>query len=219
MEKVGILVANGFEETETIVPYDLLSRTKKVEVIKIGITDIEDSILKLNDNLYIAQGSHKGDLLLDIKANSIILDSEGLSYAKTFSAIVVPGGMRGAMNISKSEYSKKLLLDFYSEKKLIAAICASPAVVLGKFGIVSKNNESKAICYPGCENLSMLNADDINQIYKEGKEHIGVVVDNKNNIITAKAAGCSFNFAYSIIAHLFDNKLADNIFEEIYFER
>ena len=47
-----------------------------------------------------------------------------------FEAIVLPGGLIGARNFRESKILTRFLLSHASKQQLIAAICASPQIVL-----------------------------------------------------------------------------------------
>ena len=85
----------------------------------------------------------------------------------------------------------------FSEGKLVAAICAAPAVVLNKTGILSGK---KATCYPGRE--KDFNAD---VEFLEDR----VVVDG--NIITSRGAGTAADFSHAVIEYLLDKETADKV--------
>ena len=105
MIKVGVLLANGFEETECIVPIDMLSRTREIEVIKIGICDIQDSCIKIKEGVYKVLGSHQIDMVLETSLqNAMLLIEENIDKISSFDAFMLPGGMRGAENLSKSQF-------------------------------------------------------------------------------------------------------------------
>lgn len=81
----------------------------------------------------------KADLIYD---NTLFADAEWL---------ILPGGMPGASNLYEFGPLQGLLkAQLDSPKGRIAAICASPAVVLGQLGLLK--NE-KATCYPGFEDM------------------------------------------------------------------
>ena len=67
--------------------------------------------------------------------------------ADDFEAIIFVGGS-GASQYFDDLSALNLARDFFGAKKIIAAICASPAVVLAPTGILEGKN---ATCYPGME--------------------------------------------------------------------
>ena len=79
---VYILLADGFEEVETVSPVDALRRAG-VEVALVGVTRA------------VVTGSHGMKLAADVEI-------DGIDPASC-EAIVVPGGLRGVQNIKASE--------------------------------------------------------------------------------------------------------------------
>ena len=65
--------------------------------------------------------------------------------------LILPGGMPGASNLYEFAPLQGLLKNQLASKDgRIAAICASPAVVLGQLGLLKGR---KATCYPGFEKM------------------------------------------------------------------
>lgn len=64
---------------------------------------------------------------------------------EVFDMIAVPGGMPGAEHCRDSAELTKMLKDHKAKGKWIAAICASPAVVLLHHGLLEGE---KAVAYP-----------------------------------------------------------------------
>lgn len=62
-----------------------------------------------------------------------------------YDLVTCPGGMPGAQHLAKSAALTQILLAQYKSKRLLGAICASPAVVLAPLGIL-KNK--RATGYP-----------------------------------------------------------------------
>ena len=82
-------------------------------------------------------------------------------------------------------------------KKLIAAICASPAIVLAPTGIL-KNK--MATCFPGMQTHF-----DTDTSYKTED----VVVDD--NIITSRGPGTALAFSLAIVEKLMGKETADKV--------
>ncbi len=162
-KKAIILLAEGFEEIEAITCIDVLRRGG-IQVTITGLENIE------------VEGSRRIKVLADTIITQI--DTE-------FDACILPGGMPGAENLSKSAEVNSLIKSMNQKEKIIAAICASPAVVLSPLGILKGRS---ATCYPGLEEKF---EEDIN--YKEEK----VVTDN--NIITSQGPGTALSFALKIV--------------------
>lgn len=123
---VYLFLANGFEETEALVPLDILRRANiEVKTVGIGSNTIT--------------GSHG----ISINCDTV---NKNLSY-HDLKGIILPGGMPGATNL---EADKEVLraIDYCAENSLlISAICAAPQI-LGHKGLLNGKN---AICFPGFE--------------------------------------------------------------------
>ncbi|MBE7027484.1 MAG: DJ-1/PfpI family protein [Ruminococcaceae bacterium] len=118
---------------------------------------------------------------------------------KSPKAIILPGGLPGADNLQSSPYVKEHIIAANNEGRLIGAICAAPKV-LGIYGLLEGK---KAVCYPGVEDklTGALVSDD------------GVMVSD--NIITSRAAGKCFDFAFEIAKSLGKEKEAKLVRQSI----
>jgi len=125
---VYILLGDGFEETEAIVPADLLRRAG-VEVRLVGINGLS------------ATGSHAITVQADMTLDQADPDQVELLF--------LPGGMGGVSAIQESPAALALVRAVYDKGKYVTAICAAPTI-LGKLGLLQGR---KAVCYPGMEVL------------------------------------------------------------------
>lgn len=165
-KKALIILANGFEEIEAITVIDILRRAG-IEVITAGINDTK------------VQGSH---------GITVIADKTLPAIKGDFDACVLPGGMPGAANLASSENVKSFIKQMDKNGKIIAAICASPAIVLAPIGILRNKT---ATCYPGMQEKFGNET-----IYKEET----VVIDG--NIITSRGPGTALPFSLAILEKL-----------------
>lgn len=122
-----ILIAEGTEEIEAITPGDVLSRVG-VDITYAGVGGTE------------FMGGHH----VPLRAECPIEEVADI----LFDAVIVPGGGKGAENMAHSPEVSKLIMRHHEAGKLIAAICAAPAVVLAPLGIL---NGKHATCFPGLE--------------------------------------------------------------------
>jgi 4-methyl-5(b-hydroxyethyl)-thiazole monophosphate biosynthesis len=95
----------------------------------------------------------------------------------------LPGGMPGAETLSNDTRLAKLVKDFASKGKKLAAICAAP-MALGKFGVL---NGYKATCYPGFQG------------YLTGAEYVDEAVVNDRNITTGRGPAAAMEFALKLV--------------------
>ena len=166
MKKVALFLANGFEEIEAIGTIDILRRAK-IDVVTVSITDNN-----------VVTGAHNIPITADTTFK--------VSDLTDFEMLILPGGMPGAKNLNEHEDLKKLITDFNSKGKLIAAICAAP-MVLGGLGLL---DGKRATSYPGFE-------PELVGAITTGES---VVVDG--NIITGKGPGLVFDFALRLVEQL-----------------
>jgi len=164
MKKTCVILANGFEEVEAVTPIDYLRRAG-IEVVVAGLGGRE------------IVGGHGMEFTADAVLDDIDTDD--------FDCVVVPGGGGGSKAIAADQTAVKLIQRQAGKGRLVAAICAAPALVLGQAcGILDGR---RFTCYPGMENLVPTGRFEGSRVVVEG------------NIITARAAGCAGEFAVSII--------------------
>lgn len=126
-KKVGIMVADGYEEIEMLTVVDLLRRA--------GLTcDIISAAGKKE-----LTSSHQVTVLADV----LFADADFDSY----DGLVIPGGMPGTKNLGAHTGVCEQLKKACADGRLIAAICAAPTV----FGSLGLLEEKRAICFPGME--------------------------------------------------------------------
>ena len=126
-KKVGMMVANGYEEVEMLTVVDLLRRA--------GMTCDIISVSGEKD----LTSSHKVTVIADLLYEEADFDS--------YDALAIPGGMPGTTNLGAHAGVCEQLKKAYADGRMIAAICAAPTV-FGKLGLLEGK---KAICYPGME--------------------------------------------------------------------
>ena len=172
-----IFLDNGFEEIEAITTIDLLRRAN-IALTTVSVTGVE-SVL----------GAHN----IAVKADKLF---QNVDFADA-EMLILPGG---ATNLYECKPLCDLLLQHNEQEKLIAAICAAPAV-LGQLGIL---HGKQATCYPGFEHYL-------------GESHVGGLVVESKNIITAKGPGLSSDFAFCIIDKLAGSEVADQVYDAAQF--
>ncbi|MCX7023754.1 MAG: DJ-1/PfpI family protein [Spirochaetes bacterium] len=170
-----VLVANGCEEVEAVTPIDYLRRAGvEVTVAGVGERDIAGA---------------RGVMMT---ADTVVDELDG-----DFDCIVIPGGGKGSANIAADPAAKALIIRHFRAGKLIAAICAAPAVVLGQAcGLL---DGKRFTCFPGLES----------QVKTGTFSAERVVVDG--NLITSRAAGCAGEFAIAVARCLVGKDAADEV--------
>jgi 4-methyl-5(b-hydroxyethyl)-thiazole monophosphate biosynthesis len=146
-------------------------------------------------NIALTTVSVTGDILV-MGAHAIPVKADKLFSELTFEdaeMLILPGG---ATNLIDSKPLCDLLVQHNNDNKLIAAICAAPSV-LGRLGIL---DGKQATCYPGFE-------------HHLAESHVGGLVVESHNIITAKGPGLSSDFAFCIIEKLAGSEVADQVYD------
>ena len=163
MTNVLVIFAPGFEEIEALTIVDILRRSN----IDVTTAALQNSPV---------EGAHGVQVCTDKTLEDIDMNS--------FHGIILPGGAPGYENLRKDNRVIELIQKAYNEKKLIAAICASPSV-LADAGIL---NNKKCTIYPGMEV----------EIQKGGGLFLeeDVVIDD--NIITSRGPATSLVFALKL---------------------
>lgn len=177
MAKVYVFLADGFEDVEALIPVDVLRRGGQ-DVVTVSVMDDSQTV----------ESAHGVTMIADTWIGDCDLTDADL--------LLLPGGMPGASNLYACEPLRQALVDQQEEGKMIAAICASPAIVLGQMGLLQGY---RATCYPGFEQLL------------SGAEYTGELCTVDGNIITGEGPAAAFPFAYALLAILQDEATAQQI--------
>lgn len=183
--KSYIFLADGFEEIEALATLDMLRRAG-IDVLTVSI----------NDN-GISTGAHNVPVTADVVIGDVDFADAGW--------LILPGGMPGASNLAACQALTDALKAHNEAGGHIAAICASPAVVLAATGILKGHD---ATCYPGFEEM----------LIEGGANPTGVGVVVSGNIITGKGPGLTPLFALTIIDAILGHAAADAVSEGMLLE-
>lgn len=171
-----VTIATSTEEIEAISVIDVLRRA--------GIDVVVASI--------------ETDLAVTMSRGVKVVADKLISECATeaWDAVVIPGGMPGSTRLSESPAVTSILAAQSQKGGIIAAICAAPAVVLNKHGLLDRC--SKATCHPGFfANLGDKGVED------------RVVVDG--NVITSRGPGTAMEFALTIVRVLCGEEKAKSV--------
>ena len=167
-----LFLDNGFEEIEAITTIDLLRRAN-IALTTVSITGSE-----------LVLGAHN----IAVKADGLI-EKNDFSDAET---LILPGG---ATKLGECAALCELLVNHNKENKLIAAICAAPAV-LGKLGILEGK---QATCYPGFEDTM------------KGATYTAAQVTVDGNVFTACGPAAAWELGFTFVAHFCGEAKADEL--------
>ncbi len=180
MRKVYVFLADGFEDVEALIPVDVLRRGG-VDVTTVSISDFP-----------LVQSAHGVNIEADIMFEQGDFADADLLF--------LPGGMPGASNLFAHKGVCKAVVDQFAAGKKVAAICASPAVVLAPLGIL---DGKKATCYPGFEEA----------LKEAGASYTSELFTVDGNVTTGEGPAAAFPFAYELLSQLVDKKTSDQIAE------
>ena len=169
-----MFIAPGFEEMEAVGTLDLLRRAElEVKTVGLGGKTVE--------------GSHGIAIVCDLAEGELNLaDAKG---------IILPGGLPGTLNLEASKTVQDAVKHAVDKGLLISAICAAPAFVLGRAGLLKGK---KYTCYPSCEQGI------------EG-DYTASRVERDGLIITGRSPGCVVPFALEIIKATKGNDVAASV--------
>lgn len=175
MNNSFIFLAEGFEEIEALTVVDVMRRAG-MAITTVSIT---------SDRTVV--GSHGIPVVADITFKEA--DFDGSEW------LILPGGMPGATHLAADEALCDLLK---VHKGKIAAICASPGVVLAPLGLLDGKD---ATCYPGFDRAC-----------REGGAimHDTAVVATPR-LITGNGPSAALRFALAIVA----NSLGDEVAQQV----
>lgn len=180
MAVAAVFFADGFEEIEALSPVDYLRRAG-VEVITVGVKG------KLLGNSMVVTSSHKIPLITDTTFDNYI-EEFGQNLPD---CVICPGGSMGAENLGNTKPLLEHLEKAFAANKIVSAICASPAVVLGKTEILKGR---KWTCYPEMEK------EVTDSSCFDG--HVNERVISDGNLITSRGAGTSEEFGMELVRRL-----------------
>lgn len=182
MKRVLVPLARGAEELEAVTVIDVLVRAG-AEVVTASI----ESELQVTCS--------RGVRLVAQCHLSEVVDQE-------FDLIVLPGGAEGAQRLSDHPELADLLRRQKESGRLLAAICAAPALVLGRHGLLQ---ESRATCYPSFRDRL------------HAKEHLNQAVVTEGNLITSQGPGTAMAFALELAQRLFGEERRSEVAQGLLF--
>ncbi len=166
-KSVLVFLAAGFETIEALAVVDIFRRAR-ITVVTAAV-GAERQVV-----------SSQGILVL---ADKMLEEC----MAQEWDLLVLPGGIPGAENLADSAGVVELVRRQMQSGKLYGAICAAPAVVLERHGLLAGK---QATCHPGY----------IAALPEAARKEAGVVVDG--NCITGRGAGHAVAFALELLENL-----------------
>ncbi|EMI5490476.1 protein deglycase YajL [Providencia stuartii] len=181
---VLICIANGSEEIETVTTADLLVRA-----------GIAVTLASVTDDGSVAITASRG-----IK---LIADTPLIKVAdEPFDAIVLPGGMGGAETFRDSPLVVEKVRRMHLDGKIVAAICAAPAMVLEYHQLFPIGNMTG---YPSTREQIAANKWVDKRVY----------FDERVNLLTSQGPATTFDFALKLIELLVGRDTAANVASQL----
>ena len=177
MKKTFLFLAEGFEEVEAVATVDVLRRGG-VELQTVAVGGERQ-----------VKGAHGVPVIADLALDELV--------AEEAECLIFPGGMPGAQNLADHRALLELMQRHYDAGRCVAAICAAPALVLGR---LRPGRRLRVTCYPGFE-------DSLPADFEVSTD--GVVVDG--NVITGKGPGFAVKFGLTILKHLRSEEVAKEV--------
>lgn len=170
-----VFLAEGFEDIEAVTVIDVLRRGG------VAVTTVS-----VGGSLGV-KSAHGIEMRADRLLENL---GEGV-----WDAVILPGGMPGTENLSKSPGVIEILKRHAEAGRLICAICAAPTI-LSSAGILPSGTH--VTCYPSC-------AVDLDR----PSANVPVVVDG--NFITGQAPGSAMLFSLVVLQSLIGEEVASKI--------
>ncbi|MEJ2764244.1 protein deglycase YajL [Photobacterium sp. MCCC 1A19761] len=180
--KVAVCIAPGSEEMEAVTTIDIL--------IRAGFQVTTASVA--SDGALIMAGSRGIKLVADVALVAIA--------DEPFDCVVLPGGVAGAECFRDSPLLVEFVNQHKYDGKLVAAICAAPAVVLEHHNL-----------FPNA--LMTAHPAFLEQIPEARRRSKRVVYDINHRLLTSQGPGTAQEFAFEIIGHLASKALAAEVAE------
>jgi protein deglycase len=181
MKTAYVFLAEGFEEIEALTPVDYLRRAG-VDARTVSVSE--------------------GKTVTGARKITVVADMLFKDLPSSPDCVILPGGMPGSKNLAAHASLLALVRDSLARGALVGAICAAPAIVLGKAAKVLEGR--RFTCFPGMESDSGGRGS-----FSEDR----VVVDG--NLITSRAAGTAGEFALALVKALAGPRAASELAESI----
>ena len=174
-KRVLVPIADGSEEIETSCITDTLVRAG---------AEVTVASVEATTTCTMSRG-------LKIVADALVTDLGN----DEFDLVALPGGMPGAERLRDSDALDAILRKQDARQAPLAAVCASPAVILKSKGIL----RSQATCYPAPPFVEALGDIADGDVVRDG------------HITTSRGPGTSLKFALDLVDQLYGPEKAEEL--------
>ena len=168
-KRAAILLADGFEEGESLFVVDILKRSG----VMAETVSIDTEMVRGGHDIYV-------------KADRVIFPE----LFDMYDMVVIPGGMPGAENLKNCPLVIDWVRKFMAEGKYVAAICAGP-MVLKEAGVSAGR---RLTSYPADKYREMFSDSD----YVDDNNDMDMMVVQDGNLITSRGPATTFPFAFKL---------------------
>ena len=192
-------------EIRALVPVALGSE----DIEFVGITDV---ISRAQIEVVVATVEEELDVQL-MKGTCIRADCRlGDVGHMDFDAVIVPGGVPGAMRLGESQLLREIVLRHHEAGAVVAGICLAPAVALWPTGILASCERITGNPLPIKTSERSYPPEKFTAIFGERFDpDARVCVDAGHRIVTSQAPGTTLEFALAIVGILRGEAVADEI--------
>lgn len=172
---------------------------------EIETTSITDVLTRFGADVVIASVKPDGELVCKMSRGIKFMADVTIDEAakEEWDLIALPGGVPGANHLRDCPTLIEMLKKQKEQKKMLAAMCASPAVVLASHNLVGKGHT----CYPVPAFRSVL------------EDPVDDLVVVRDGVTTSQGPGTSLVFALSLGEQLYGKEMADRIAKELLVNR
>ena len=175
VKRVLVPIADGSEEIETSCITDTLVRAG---------AEVTVASVEATTTCTMSRG-------LKVVADALVTDVSGDDW----DLVALPGGMPGAERLRDSDALDAILRKQDARRAPLAAVCASPAVILKSKGIL----RSQATCYPAPPFVEALGDIADGDVVRDG------------HITTSRGPGTSLKFALDLVDQLYGPDKAEEL--------
>jgi 4-methyl-5(b-hydroxyethyl)-thiazole monophosphate biosynthesis len=175
---VLVVLSDGFEDIEAVAPIDILNRAG----VKVTVASLNPGPV---------QAAYGTTIIPHTTVDEVT--------ERVFDGIVLPGGARNAESLAANRQVIDLIHRHCESGKLVAAICASPGLVLAEAaGVLGGRRASSA---KGFES----------KLTAHGATCTGLPVTCDGNFVTASGPGAALLFGLQLVEYLIGKHAADEL--------
>ncbi|KAK4047582.1 hypothetical protein OIO90_006123 [Microbotryomycetes sp. JL221] len=176
-KRVLILMADGSEEMEVSIAYDVLVRAS----LSPTLVSVSPQFSPSQSLPYVTL-SRGMKMIADTQFETLKQE-----HKDDFDAIIIPGGAKGAERLSQDKLVQQLVRDFYNQGKLVGMICAG-SLTAKTSGIAQGE---RITSHPSVKG-------DLEKHYRYSEERVVV----SRNLVTSRGPGTAMEWALQIVGIL-----------------